>query len=92
MHPKRVEATDCTLRMKSRISTHLGSPPLSDNFVCEVINVSTDMLETKTWAECGIPLEEVIVGNSFAFLCSMRPLVISNALSEEGTVVEEGAV
>jgi hypothetical protein len=65
---------------------------LSDNFVCEVINVSTDMLETKIWAECGIPLEEVLVGNNFVFLCSMRHLVISNALIEEGTVIEEGAV
>jgi hypothetical protein len=49
------------------------------------------MLETKTWAECGIPLEEVLVENSFAFLCSMRTLVISNALTEKDTVVEEGA-
>jgi hypothetical protein len=65
---------------------------LSDNFVCEVINVFTDMLETKTWAECEITLEEVLVGSSFAFLCSMRPLLISNALTEEGTVVEEGEV
>jgi len=50
------------------------------------------MLETKTRAECGISLEEVLVENIFIFLCSMRPLVISNALTEEGTVVEKGAV
>ena len=39
--------------------------------------------------ECGVPAEKVVGGNSLAFIYSMRPLVISAALIEEGAVVGE---
>ena len=40
--------------------------------------------------ECGLPAEEVVCGKCLAFLCSIRLLVILEALIKEGDVVEVG--
>lgn len=53
-------------------------------------NGVTDELMIETPVEWGVPAEEVLAGRSLAFLCSRRPLVIADALTDEGAGVGDG--